>query len=172
MILDGVCIIAAFNSNATLGAPLLPTCIEQPEGGLSSVAFFICCDGNFSPSDTHQCFSDAAHRAFRWCPVLSIPACGAISKKSPLAVTAHSEHGTAGGNRLPLLAGRRISGGRQSFGWEPPFWISRRYARPMSDFYVSMGAFISSPTMPMAKQRAMYTAKAKLMPAFLLAHKR
>jgi hypothetical protein len=40
MILNGVCLIAAFNSNATLGAPLLPSCIEQPEGGMSSVAFF------------------------------------------------------------------------------------------------------------------------------------
>jgi hypothetical protein len=40
MILFGVCIIADFNSNATLGASLLPTCIEQPEGGLSNVAFF------------------------------------------------------------------------------------------------------------------------------------
>ena len=43
MILDGVWhhwFIHTFDSDAALGAPLLPTCIEQPEGGLFSVAFF------------------------------------------------------------------------------------------------------------------------------------
>jgi hypothetical protein len=30
-----------YNASATLDTPLLPTCIEQPEGGLSSVAFFV-----------------------------------------------------------------------------------------------------------------------------------
>src|ERR1051326_2414765 len=40
MIFDGVCIITDVNSSAILNTPLLPTCIEQPEGGLFSVAFF------------------------------------------------------------------------------------------------------------------------------------
>ena len=42
MILDGVwhhLFIHSFESDAALGDPLLPSCIEQPEGGLSSVAF-------------------------------------------------------------------------------------------------------------------------------------
>jgi hypothetical protein len=47
-------------------------------------------------------------------PVLSMPACGAISNTSPLAVTAPSEQGAVGGNRLPHrpLSGYQVSVGR------------------------------------------------------------
>ena len=91
-----------YNTDATLGNPLLPTCIEQPEGGLSSVAFFICCDGIFSTSDTHQCsVMQPVGRSDGAGPVLSMPVCGAISNTSPLAVTAPSEQGAVGGNRVP-----------------------------------------------------------------------
>jgi hypothetical protein len=31
--------LIGYNASATLDTPLLPTCNEQPEGGLSSVAF-------------------------------------------------------------------------------------------------------------------------------------
>ncbi len=34
-------VVTAYNESSTLGVLLLPSCMEQPEGSISSVAFFV-----------------------------------------------------------------------------------------------------------------------------------